>query len=125
MLSDGNWEKLKLIRTDFDEYGKAQGVEIRWIRTDRGLISFSYGFGIVLSEANPDGSDLFKSFKYVPDKYIFEYMTLLKEASMIVHMSMRNGKRDENGFLTAQSLEESVISNIRRKRMKPVVVDER
>lgn len=117
------WETLKLIRTEFNEQGKAQGVEIRWTQTDYGNLSFSYSFGIVLESANPDGTDLFKPFKYIPDKFVLEYTALLHEAATLVRLSMSNSEKNVEGRLTAPLLEASVISNIMRRRARPVIVN--
>lgn len=115
------WEPLRLLRTNFDEYGKAQGIQIRWSRTDHGNLSFSYAFGLVLENENEDGSDLFKPFRYIPDRFVSAYITLLQEAAVIVQQAMEKSDKDDQGRLTASLLEVSVISNIKRKRIRPVV----
>lgn len=123
MPSNNIWETLKLIRTEYNEQGKAQGVEIRWTRTDYGNLSFSYSFGIVLEAENPDGTDLFKPFKYIPDRFVVEYIALLQEAVTLVRLTMSNSEKSEEGRLTAALLEASVVSNIMRRRLRPVVVN--
>jgi hypothetical protein len=115
------WEILKVLRTEFDDAGKAQGVQIRWCRTDRGNLTFSYSPGLVTEGGNRDGSDAWRAFKYIPDRYAIDYIKLLQEATALVRQAMAQSKRDEHGRVTAPLLESSVVSSIKRRRASATV----
>jgi len=112
------WTSLKIVQTDFDDNCKAQAVQIRAMRTENDRITFSYAVGLMVQGGAEDGSDQFRSFKYIPDRYLMEYIELLQEACTKVRVAAANIRHNaDTGEISVPLLENSINRRRRRNRM--------
>jgi len=110
-----DWTSLKIVQNEFDDNGKAQAIQIRAMRTDNDRITFSYAIGLMVQGGAEDGSDQFRAFKYIPDRYLMEYIELLQEACTKVRVAAANIRHnDETGEISVPLLENSISRRRRR-----------
>ena len=107
------WEVIKVLRKDYVN-GKASAIHIRQGVTDSNNITFSYAFGVYVLTS--DGEDRWVPYHFIPDRFANDYCQLFNEAVGRVRQAMRDAKRDDEGYLSRESLEDEIRRTIRRRR---------
>ena len=110
---DDRWEVVKVLRTDFNDFGKASALQIRQSITDNGHVTYSYRFGMMHDEV--DG-ERWQPFSFIPDRYVMSYINLLKRAHGLIRDAMRSAReRSDDGTVKPNLLIEEVSYIMKEK----------
>lgn len=96
-----NWETLTYVENEFDDFGKTQAVQIRWAKIYGGRRVFSYVLGVLTK--NEDSEEAaWSPYKYIPDRFVVQYVKLISEAAEVVKNAVYKAEKDLQANLTVK-----------------------